>query len=212
MDNRKCFLDTCIFLARAYGSEIETWSCHCDRLFCGDFSLHTSVTVEYELSRVENRRRRYYRDLISYTSGGGSIDSFDLSGMSENDSEHFVKLVKKLRNLKKAEVLAEARLFIERVRSSLEDSIQRLQHPIAPRYGNAYIEDLVAARLGNPLDSRIVCDFIGWAITEKEALLLTLDGGHILDNKSDILQFVKDYLHIDSPGFDFLHVKDFFAK
>jgi hypothetical protein len=212
MDFTRGFLDTCVFLARAYGPEMETWSEHCDKLLCAGHPLHTSESVRDELIQVQKRRRRFYLDIIDYVAKGGDVSCFDLTGMSENDADHFIGLIRKLKKSKQADILSETRLFINRVGDSLRDSIGKLQSPIVRRYGDAYMEDLVAARIGSLPDAKVVCDFVGWAVKVKKACFFTLDGGHILGNREVILQFVRDYLYFESPDFDFLHVKDFSAQ
>jgi hypothetical protein len=65
MNPTRYFLDTCIFLASAYGSSIEDCGKECNALFDLDnVLLHTSESVCSELRTVSRRRKRLYNDMI----------------------------------------------------------------------------------------------------------------------------------------------------
>lgn len=208
MDQIRCFLDTCIFLACVYDSTIEKWSEECNALFdLTKVSLHTSESVNSELEKVSKRRKKFYQEMICYYQNNKDLSSFNLDEMNANDRSNFEKIIDQVKRLKKGMVLPYLRQLIYAVDMGIKELFDKIKKPLIARHKDPYKEDLIQAIIQNRHDSVIVCDFIAWAIRSGDGYFTTLDENDVLQNREKLIEHIQKYWDACTDDIDFLHVE-----
>jgi len=208
MDQIRCFLDTCVFLACVYDSTIEKWSEECNALFdLTNVSLYTSESVNSELENVSKRRKKFYQEMIWYYQNNKDLSSFNLNEMNANDRSNFEKIIAQVKRLKKGMVLPYLRQLIYAVDMGIKELFDKITKPLIARHKDPYMEDLIQAIIQNRHDSVILCDFIAWATGSDGGYFTTLDENDILQNREELIEHIQKYWDACTDDIDFLHVK-----
>lgn len=203
------FLDSCIFLSRAIGREMEHYYKDCDCIITSDLAKYTGTAVKRELDEVLKRREALYNMLMAHIATGKPPRSFDMSRLKGNDELHFKKIMKQFDRMgtpmARSKFLRQLNLSIK---TNIPDSLTRVKITDAElKNGSYFIDYLKRMNVTGP-DARILFQYISWGRERDLSSFITTDGDHVLGNRDGILETAYTQFSFPKENMQIQHARD----
>jgi hypothetical protein len=203
------FLDSCIFLSRAIGREMEHYYEDCDCIITSDLAKYTGTAVKKELDEVLKRREDLYTMLMTHIATGESPRTFDMSRLKGNDELHFKKIMKQFDKMGTSAVRSKfIRQLSLRIKANIPDSLTRVKMSNVELENQDYFIDYLKRMNVTGPDARILFQYISWGRERNLSSFITTDGDHVLRNRDGILETAYTQFSFPEENMRIQHARD----